>query len=350
MQDGRKPRTLSRTLDLFRRSIRDVDLNHTTDPALARSETKRFDANRGVSPTLRGDLLGGVTAAIIGLPLAIAFGVATFAPLGPDYTQIGAASGVVAAIVGCVVASLFGGTPAQITGPTGPMTVVLTGFLASLVAHPPQAQSTESQVALILTLTFFTVLLGGIVQIILGFLKVGRLIHFIPYPVTAGFMNGIALIILLGQLGPFFGLQAEPSLDGLVAGDLRVHGPTVFVALVTLFAMLFWPRVSKRAPASLVGLAAGVIAYYTLLSLGFAIGPAVGEIPSVVPTPKNVPIFASVLGSDALWASLPRVVGPAITLGVLGSIDALLTSVVADCARPRPLRSGARRALRGDGR
>src|SRR5688500_16562333 len=130
-----------------------------------------------------GDLVGGLTAAVIALPLALAFGVAS--GLGPT-------AGLYGAIACGIFAALFGGTPGQVSGPTGPMTVVAAGLV---LAHPGQPG-----------LIFAAVILAGLLQILLGVFRLGQLIHYIPYPVISGFMTGIGTIIIVLQLPPLFGL------------------------------------------------------------------------------------------------------------------------------------------------
>lgn len=277
----------------------------------------------------KGDLTGGLTAAVIALPLALAFGVATVAPLGPEYASLGAMAGLTAAIVGCFVASLVGGTPSQITGPTGPMTVVLSSVVAMLVADPPAVETPEAQVAAIVTLTLLTAFLGGIVQIGLGLLRVGGLVQFIPYPVVAGFMNGIAVIILMGQTGPLLGVASGGSWMEAV-GSAAVSPAVVAVGLGTIVSTVAAPRFTRRIPAALVGLATGTAIYYALYALGFPMSAVVGTVPSGIPTPSQGLAFLALPTDPALWGEVPRILGPALALGVLGSIDSLLTSVVAD--------------------
>lgn len=161
------------------------------------------------APTgLRGDLFGGVTAAIIALPLAIAFGVATVAPLGAEHAPTGALIGLLGAIYTGFFAAMLGGTPTQITGPTGPMTVVVTTFIASSMAGRG-----AGDLPMVLALAGFAVAFGGVVQLAIGATGGGKIVKFIPYPVVAGFMNGIAVIIFLGQIKPFLGVTG--ALSGL---------------------------------------------------------------------------------------------------------------------------------------
>ena len=164
---------------------------------------------------LRGDFLGGVTTSVVALPLAIAFGVAAFAPLGPEYVAQGALAGLYASIIAGAFASLFGGTPAQISGPTAPMSVVVTSVIVSVMKDPELMSIGASPQEVILLIVAVTIVFGGLFQILLGVVGGGKPIKYIPYPVIAGFMNGIATIIFLSQIRPFLGVDKSINLSAL---------------------------------------------------------------------------------------------------------------------------------------
>lgn len=299
------------------------------------------------SRNLRGDLFGGLTAAIIALPLAVAFGVAVVAPLGVEYAPTGALIGLLGAIYTGFFAAMLGGTPAQITGPTGPMTVVVTSFVASsIVGRTPQS------IPLVLTLAALAVALGGVVQIAIGATGGGKIVKFIPYPVVAGFMNGIAVIIFLGQIKPFLGVTGAFSTF-----DLSRSWVPIAIGSITIVSIVATKRISKVIPASLVGLLVGVGAYLALSSAGRApfratdnpllVGPIPSPFGSVEQIKKIVPLFKLGALGGASGSDLQRVVTTALTLGVLGSIDSLLTSVVADSLTHT--RHDSRRELFGQG-
>lgn len=254
-----------------------------------------------------GDLFGGLTAGIVALPLALAFGV---------QSGLGAAYGLYGAIFLGFFAALLGGTPAQISGPTGPMTVVSAALLAQLMAG---GATFEDKVGVIV-LTF---VLAGILQIGMGFLKLGSLIRFIPYPVISGFMSGIGVIIILLQSFPAVGLASPTSPLEVIkdfgnlftSASLTATGLTIFtIAVIYLF-----PKVTKKVPATLVALLAG-----TLLSLALGDMPRIGDIPSGFPAFLGAGIFSFAPGDLLVVLELSA------TLAALGAIDSLLTSVVAD--------------------
>lgn len=290
---------------------------------------------------IKGDISGGISAAIIALPLALAFGVSAFVSIGtPEALARGAAAGMYGAIFTGIFAALFGGTPSQITGPTGPMTVVITEFIASLMKHPAILEQPDPLSA-VLTLTAAIIFLGGMVQVLMGVLRCGTLIKFIPYPVIAGFMNGIAVIIFLGQVAPILGIKgffdAEGGFSPVLLNDMVGSLPVLGVGVATIIAIIMANKITRKIPASLVGLILGTGLY---LLLGKTLVPEfarfesnpfiIGAIPTGFPIPLD---FLSISFGNILNLLLqhPAVfIAPALTLGILGAIDSLLTSLVAD--------------------
>ena len=256
---------------------------------------------------LRGDIFGGVTAAVIALPMALAFGVASGA---------GAVSGLWGAVLVGFFAALFGGTPTLISEPTGPMTVVMTAVIANLTATNPENG---------LAMAFTVVMMAGIFQIIFGTLRLGKYVTMMPYTVISGFMSGIGIILVILQLAPFLG-QASPP--GGVVGTLQaiptllgnIQPAETMLAAFTVAVIWFMPSKLKRfVPPQLVALVAG-----TVLSLVLFPGldiRRIGEIPAGFPA-IQVPTFSV--------DQLRLMFVDAAVLGMLGCIDALLTSLVAD--------------------
>jgi len=285
---------------------------------------------------LKGDIMGGVTTSVIALPLAIAFGIVAYAPLGEAYIAYGALTGLYGVIVAGILTSIFGGTPGQIAVPTAPMSVMVTSIIATLMKEPQIMALGENQVLVILVLVSLTIFMAGMLQLVMGAIGGGKLIKFIPYPVIGGFMNGIAIIIFLGQLRPLMGVPKETPIVDMFLGNAGYRIETVIVGIVTIVAMLLAKRFIKSIPSSLVGLLAGVAAFF---AVGTVLNPAIlqiegnplviGQIPSVFPTPKQVMNFIR-LSDQIPMSLLTMLIVPAITLSILASIDTLLTSVVTD--------------------
>ena len=248
---------------------------------------------------LRGDIFGGLTAGVVALPLALAFGEASGA---------GPIAGVYGAIIVGFFAALFGGTPSQISGPTGPMIVVFAGVFASLSGD--------------VSLVFATVVLAGGIQIAFGLLGFGQYIRLVPYPVVSGFMSGIGCIIIALQLARLFG--HEPAGSGTIPALMEVpnavsnpNWEALGIGLLTLAIVFRWPaKWGRYLPGPLAALITGTVA-----SLGLNTVPVLGDIPTGLPQ-FIMPAFSS----DTLLI----VFEAAMILAVLGAIDSLLTSLVAD--------------------
>lgn len=256
---------------------------------------------------IRGDLFGGVTAAVVALPMALAFGVASGA---------GAEAGIYGAILVGLFAALFGGSATLISEPTGPMTVVFTAVLSTLIAAEPENGK---------AMAFTVVILAGVFQILFGMLKLGKYVTLMPYSVISGFMTGIGIILVILQIGPFIG-QAAPA--GGVVGTLsslpdlmgQIQLPELSLALLTVLILFLMPPSWKKwVPAQLVALLVGTLV--SVWFLGHIDLRRIGEIPTGLPS-MQMPVF-----SAEQWRI---VLVDAIALGMLGCIDALLTSVIAD--------------------
>jgi len=257
---------------------------------------------------LSGDIFGGVTAAIVALPLALAFGV---------QSGMGAIAGLYGAIAVGIFAALFGGTSTQISGPTGPMAVVASAIIAGEVAY---YGSLSAAIGTIVA----TFVLAGLFQILLGVLKIGQYIRYMPYPVVSGFMSGIGAIIIIMQIFPFFGLTSPKSIIDIMSalntilGNLNIEA--VVLSITTIAIIYLFPKISKKVPSALVALI-GLTLVTSLLKLNV---PIIGDIPQGFPEIH----IDTLLALD--WHHPMLIVIPAITLAALGAIDSLLTSVVAD--------------------
>ena len=275
---------------------------------------------------LKGDLFGGLTAGIVALPLALAFGIQAFGGIdSPDAASIGALAGLVGATMLGMFAAIFGGTPSQISGPTGPMTVVSAALVSSA-----WAASSGSLSAVLISMTM-AALFCGFFQILFGVIKLGKYVRYIPYPVLSGFMSGIGVIIILQQLYPLVGLKGSGSMIQLLAGfpTAVATGFTLAALLLgvgTILIVTLLPLLTKKVPATLVALIV-----MTVVSLFLPKGSVsiIGDIPAGLPKPFFLNDSVTLAGLDWLFI-LKAAIIPGLTLAGLGSIDTLLTSVVAD--------------------
>lgn len=257
---------------------------------------------------LKGDLSGGLVAGIIALPLALAFGV---------QSGLGAEAGLYGAIAVGIFAAMFGGTATQASGPTGPMTVVS----ASIVLFAIDA---TGSIADGLGLVLMCFLAGGVFQIGLGLLGVGKYIRYFPYPVVSGFMSGVGLIIVFLQLWPLMGSKSPKSTIEVfthISEPLAaINWAAIGLGVLTLVVNYTFPLITKKIPSVLVALLVGT---GVALALGLEV-PVIGDIPKGLP-PLQLGALLTVSPEHFVF-----IIQSGMTLALLGSIDSLLTSVIAD--------------------
>ncbi len=257
--------------------------------------------------SLKGDLYGGLTAAIVSLPLALTFGVAS--GVGPE-------AGLYGAIIIGFFAALFGGTPTLISEPTGPMTVVMTAVVTNLVAQHP-----DNGIAM----AFTVVMIAGVFQILIGALKLGNYITLMPYSVVSGFMSGVGVILIILQLAPLLG---QPIPPGGVMGVLhafpelarQVNPNEALLGLMTLLLLFFMPKkLKKYIPAQLTALI--IITLMSIFLFEHADIQRIGQISISLPS-LQLPHFTP--------EQITSMLVDGIVLGTLGCIDSLLTAVISD--------------------
>lgn len=273
---------------------------------------------------IKGDVFGGITAGIVALPLALAFGIQAFSGVdSPEASSMGALAGLVGATLLGFFAALFGGTHSQISGPTGPMTVITASIVSGAWA------SSQGNISAVILSMSLAGIFCGLFQVIFGLIRIGKYVRYIPYPVLSGFMSGIGVIIILQQIYPIIGKKSPAStLDMIInfpaalADGVSVIALALGLACISLIVLV--PKVTKKVPATLVALiAVTVVSLFTNLDSSLTIG----NIPAGLP----MPFFTKVQLDGIDWASvLEASLVPGLTLAGLGSIDTLLTSVVAD--------------------
>ncbi|BAO31013.1 SLC26A/SulP transporter family protein [Sulfuritalea hydrogenivorans] len=280
---------------------------------------------------LAGDFWGGLAAMLVALPSAIAFGVTIYASLGGSYAAYGALAGILGATAMGLVASSMGGTNRLISAPCAPAAAVLTAFAIERIQQGVDAAA----VAVLLAALGLT---AGVLQVIFGSIGLGRLIKYMPYPVVSGYLSGVGLYIISGQVPKFLGAPAGTHLGHALASPALWVWQGMAVGAATMLAMLFAPRLTQRVPAAILALLAGVLCYFGLALFDAALLD-----------PRNPLVIGPLGGSggagggfvDAMagrWtgagqlgmADLAVLLMPALTLAVLLSIDTLKTCVVLD--------------------
>jgi len=276
---------------------------------------------------LKGDIFGGITAGIVALPLALAFGIQAFGVMDiPKAGEIGALAGLTGAIMIGIFASLFGGTPSQISGPTGPMTVISATLISGVWA------SSQHNLTMVIISMAIAAIFCGLFQILFGILKIGKYIRYIPYPVLSGFMSGIGIIIIVQQIYPLFGLKSPVLIvDMITQLPEKISSGYSLIALLlglgTVAIIYLFPLITKKIPSTLVALVVMTIVAYCV---NFDAKLTIGKIESAFPMPFFAQFDISGLDGNAWLTILKMSILPGLTLAGLGSIDTLLTSVVAD--------------------
>jgi sulfate permease, SulP family len=271
------------------------------------------------------DVFGGLASAAIAIPLAMGYGMFAFAPLGENYFEDGARAGIATAFVVAIACVLLGDKTTTVYAPR----VASTFFLGLLIYG--LARSDDPAIAaggawLILAIAFSTVLLAGVFESLFGVIKLGTLIKYTPQPVMAGFQNAAAALLFLVQIGNVCGFdrtvpftQAPQHLDSIKPLSLAV-------AAVTFVAMWNAKKLMPKVPPMLVGIGVGCALYYVgkLAGLGGYLGPIIASGPRVAIGPTAAPYFAGLAHAPNFVALLPTILGGALALAIIASIDALL--------------------------
>ena len=276
-----------------------------------------------------GDFWGGLAAMLVALPAAVAFGVTVYSAIGPHYAAFGALAGILGATALGLIAPTFGGTDRLISAPCAPAAAVLSAFAIEMV-HQGVAPG-----SIVLMLTVLGIL-TGLIQILIGFLGVGRLIKYIPYPVVSGYLSGVGLILIGSQIPKFAGAPAGSFWLEVLLSPQAWDWRGLAIGAATVGATLLAPKIVKAVPATIVGILAGVLAYVGLAS----------SDPGMFELAGNKLVIGSLGASDEgylgliveRWhrigelklAQVAALFGSALTLAALLSIDTLKTCVVLD--------------------
>jgi SulP family sulfate permease len=280
------------------------------------------------SSNMIGEFWGGLAAMLVALPSAIAFGVIVFSPLGASYAAQGALAGVLGTAALGIIAPMIGGTNRLITTPSAPSAAVLGAFAIEITREGLSADST----LLMLTLV---ALLCGVLQVGFGAIRLGRLIKYMPYPVVSGYLSGVGLVIIVSQVPKFLGVPKGGTFWGALSSPSLWNEKSLVVGAVTIAVMVLAPKVTKAVPAAILGLIAGVLAYFALGLTDGSLLTLAGNRLVVGPLGTSGGFITALGGrAKAIGAlRLPELrvlITPTLTLAVLLSIDTLKTCVVLD--------------------
>lgn len=281
------------------------------------------------SATLVGDFWGGFGAMLVALPSAIAFGVTIFSPLGGSSAALGAVAGILGTTVLGLIAPALGGTSRLITAPCAPAAAILSAIAAEYALKGVAAEQAIIMITLI-------GLICGALQFLFGIVGIGRLIKYMPYPVVSGYLTGVGVIIIMSQIPKLLGAPKGVAFAQALVSPALWNWQGIGAGVATIAVMWFGPRLTKAVPAAILGLGAGVLAYFGLALFDRALLVNVGNPLVVGPIAGSAEGILAAAGER--WGALGNldfdlvagVFVPAITLAVLLSIDTLKTCVVLD--------------------
>jgi SulP family sulfate permease len=298
---------------------------------------------------IKGDLAGGITAALIPFPKAMALGAFIFSPLGPDFIPVGIVAGLVSLFVSNVTSSLLGAMPVMNNAPFSLSSFMLLAALSTVSSALGVEADVQLWAAAAIGLVFFTTSLSGVFQCLFGWLRLGDLAKYIPFPVLAGLINGSAIMIMLSQIKVVLGLPKNIEVYQIPENWQALQPLTAFVGVATIAAMVAGKRFSKRIPSPIFGLLGGSVLYYLMYAVGLEshLGSIIGTIPSVLPTPEQGLAFFRLLADTTYWPLVGKLVPVAIGIAAVNSLRSLVVETAGD--NLMQIRTHSNRELIGQG-
>ena len=285
----------------------------------------------------RPDFIGGLVSAALAIPLAMGYGMFAFAALGESYFAEGALAGLATAIVVAIACVALGDKSTTVYAPRVNSTFFIGVLIYGLI-HSEAPEIAAGGPPLILAVAFSVVLLGGVVEALFGLIRLGSLIKFAPQPVMAGFQNAAALLLFLVQLGNVCGFDRNVSFLQVPAHWTEIKPLSLLLAAITFAAMWNGRRIAPKVPPLLIGIVLGCALYYLcrLVGLGAYLGPVIANHERAPIGLTAFPYFAGLVRGGGLPAVLPTILGAAVALAIIASIDALLCDkLVAAPGEPR---------------
>jgi sulfate permease, SulP family len=288
----------------------------------------------------KGDVAGGVTSAVLTIPVSMGYGLLAVYPLGHQYASFGILAGLYCAIFVPVTAVLLGANTPMVYAPRSVVSFLLSSIVLHSLIRSRESLVDAADLRHTMTVVLFVVFLAGLFQAMLGALRLGSLIQYVPSPVMAGFQNAAAVLILLSQLDSLLGFR-EHVPPFLIAEHLGAAQPlTLLVGVVTAVGMWYAGSLSRKIPPAIIGLAAGGGVYYLIKTLGFgeSLGPVIGSMPPGMPNPSYLLGFVSLTSTPTLWRQLPSLATAALSLAIIASLDGLLCAKTLEGATGQKMR------------
>ena len=278
--------------------------------------------------TIKGDVFGAVSAATINLPMAIGYGITGFFALGNDFIPQAVILGVSATIFSCLFTAIFSGTPTLISGPSGPLTVVLISIIAELQHTIAPFTYLQNHYALVIGSAALCLIIGGLLQALLGFFRIGSLVKYVPYPVISGFVNGIALSLILHQLPNLLGINISYKFIDVIRFVHSTDPATLLIGVFTFGSVILARRYISKLSPPLFGLLAGTTAYYLMhAALPAAVsGRVIGDIRIDLLTTAFVGVSWRVFDFKLATSVLPDVLFFGMIICLISSVETLMSS------------------------
>lgn len=277
---------------------------------------------------LKGDVFGAVSAATINLPMAIGYGITGFFALGNDFIPQAVILGVSATIFSCLFTALFSGTPTLISGPSGPLTIVLISIVAKLQNTIAPFTQLQNHYALVIGSAALCLIIGGLLQSLLGFFRIGSLVKYVPYPVISGFVNGIALSLILHQLPNLLGIDISYKFFDVIRFLHSTDSATLLIGVFTFGSVILARRYISNLSPPLFGLLAGTTAYYLMhAAVPAAVsGRVIGDIRIDLLTTAFVGVSWRVFDFKLVASVLPDVLFFGMIICLISSVETLMSS------------------------
>lgn len=297
--------------------------------------------------SLRNDITGGATAALLTIPSSMGYGVLALQSLGEQYLSQAVLAGLYCAIVMPLAMLALGGRTATMYAPRSVVALLVGSIVLQTIVSSPVARAGELTVDTMFAVVLLLIVMAGLFQALFGALRLGALIKYIPSPVMAGFQNAVAILILISQIDTLLGFPRHVPLSRLAVHLGTAQPLTLLVGLTTFAIIWYLPKFSRRIPAVPTGLVAGTAVYHLLAALGGGahLGPMIGAMPHALPTARYLTSLIALPAQPEIRGLLPAVVSAAFSLAIIASLDALLCAKTVEAVTGRKT-NGSRELLR----
>lgn len=285
-----------------------------------------------IVPPRASDFRGGAAAAVVGLAQLFTYGLLAFGALGIEQTGMAVRAAFTTVIFGAMAASLLRGTP--ICGPSvrASTTLIFAALITLLAGDPALAGAETGRLGAILFLGATSLFLAGVIQIAFGMARLGSIAKYVPYPVIAGFMSGVAILIVLAQIPYLLGSASTIKGQALLEALPGAQPGPLFIGLATTLLVWVAAPLFVRVPGALIGLVGGTLLYQLAAALfsSAQLGPTLGAVKASLPPPTALSPLLTVAGGDLVLSHWQPVLGTAIALAVIGSLDSLISAAGTD--------------------